>query len=99
MDYGAKNNNNNDLTTAEVSKETATERQMKQLEMASEGVFKLAESLERRLAPLLQSQPKSEGAGTPHEQMPAHPESIRVNVERLNSAAYILQSVLSRLEI
>lgn len=82
-----------------VAKETATQRQVKQLEKASEQVFQLAEEMERRLQSVLQSNPTAEGGATPKEMLPAHPEAIRLNVERITSAAFILQSVLSRLEL
>lgn len=66
---------------------------------AAREVQKLSEELEQRLQAILQAQPKLVSDGTTTEVMPPLADSLRMNREVTESAAYNLRSILSRLEI
>lgn len=86
----------------EVKEQGQIGRQLTELEMATEEVFKNAEKLERALMPVLrQIDEKSNGAlaGTPRIQLPKVGEQIANNVQRTSDASVILRSILSRLEL
>lgn len=85
--------------------ETAIERTSKmsveitELDMASNQICIYAEQLEVKLAGVLQAQLKSIASETSREQLPPRLEEIRNTRDRINDANYILESILSRLEI
>lgn len=83
----------------EIRKESVVEREINILNKASQELIKNAEILENRLTNVLKTQPQSVAEGTPEESLSAIPSEIRRLRQTIDSANYMLKSILSRLEI
>lgn len=87
----------------EIRKESVVEREVNILNKASQELIKNAEILENRLTCVLKAQPKSVAEVTPEvtpeESLSKIPSEIRRHRQTIDSANYMLKSILSRLEI
>ncbi len=82
-----------------VEKESPLSRELNIMSKATSELLTEIESLEVRLMPVLQAQPKLASTGTPEEQMTQIPSEIRRYRQAIDNANYMLRSILSRLEL
>ena len=86
--------------TATPKAESAVEREIMQLSKAAGELNMLADDLQNRLSSVLRSQPEIiNNEGKPIEPLTALPSAIREQKDSVIRAAYILKSILSRLEL
>lgn len=107
MDYGEETasegnyyNDRSSMAGRNISvKESPVTRELISLSKATANLMAEAGQLEQRLAGVLRMQPESVPNGKPEESLTEIPSEIRRQRETVDNVAYVLRSILSRLEL